>query len=188
MTTAATTNQSLHNYWWVFLLEGIAAIIFGLVLFSQPAATLVILTTFLGAYWLVEGIFKVIGAFTGQSGDRSWWMLLLSGLLGIIAGVVVFSQPLMSTLITQLFVVYLLAIQAIVGGLLSVIWAIRARNEIKGEGWIIIGVLLSIFFGVLLFSAPLLSIVTLALITAIGAIVGGIGLIFAAFRWRGQRA
>jgi uncharacterized membrane protein HdeD (DUF308 family) len=183
-SVSASTAQSTRNYWWVFLLQGLAAIGFGIFLLMQPAVTLVILTTFMGAYWLVDGVFKVIGAFTGQRGDRSWWLLLLSGLLGILGGIVVLSQPLLATLITQVFAVYMLAAQALVGGILTVIWAIRVRDEIKGEGWIILDGVLAIILGILLFSAPLMSIWILAMITAILAIVGGIALIVIAFRWR----
>jgi uncharacterized membrane protein HdeD (DUF308 family) len=181
-----STDTPLRSYWWVLLLEGLAALGLGLFLFFQPAVTLVVLTTFMGAYWLVDGIFKVVGAFSGQRSDRSWWLLLLSGLLAIIAGLVVLSQPLLSTLVTQLFFVYLLAIQAIVGGILAIIWALRVRKEIEGEGWIIVGGILAILLGILLISSPLMSILTLVWITAAAAVVGGIVQIFAAFRWRSQ--
>ncbi len=134
-------------------MEGLAAIGFGAALFLQPAITLIVLTTFLGAYWLVDGLFKVVAAFSGQSQERSWWIMLLSGLLGIFAGIIVFGAPLVSTLITQVFLVYMLAVQAIIGGLLSIVWAIRAR-EIRGEGWAIAGGILAILLGVVLMSSP----------------------------------
>jgi uncharacterized membrane protein HdeD (DUF308 family) len=188
MTAATAGSGATRNYWWVILLEGLAALIFGLILFFQPAATLVLLTTFLGAYWLVEGIVKVAGAIMGQHGDRNWWLLLLSGILGIVVGAIVLSQPLLSTIITQLFALYLLAFQAIIGGILTIVWAIRARNEIKGEGWAIVGGILAILLGGLLLSAPLISVFVLVMTVAISAVIGGIGLIFAAFRWRGQAA
>lgn len=186
--TTMPASESIRNYWWVFLLQGLVAIGFGLVLFFQPVVTLVVMTTFLGVYWLIDGVFKVIGAVTGRSGDRSWWLLLLAGLLGIVAGLVVLSQPLLATFLTQLFLVYMLAAQALIGGILSIIWAVRVRNEIQGEGWVIIGGILAIALGILLFSAPVASILLIAQITAIVAIVGGIGLIIAAFRWRSQSA
>lgn len=185
MSTTVVVNTDVRKYWWVLLLEGIAALGLGLFLFFQPATTLVILTTFMGAYWLVDGIFKVIGAFTGRNGDRSWWLLLLSGILAIIGGLVVLSQPLLSTLVTQLFFVYFLAIQAIIGGILAIFWAIRVRKEIQGEGWVVVGGILAILLGVLLLLSPLLSILTLAWVTAASAVVGGIGMIVAAFRVRG---
>ena len=209
--TTTTGNRSVYRSWWAPLLEGLAAIGLGAVLLFQPAITLVVLTTFLGAYWLVDGIFKVIGAFTGQNQERSWWLMLLSGLLGIFAGIVllvggilalvkdkraqmatagivVFSAPLMSTVITQVFLVFMLGIQAIIGGLLSIIWAIRARKEIQGEGWAIAGGILAVFLGVLLVSHPLLSVLVLARITAVIAIVGGIALVIAAFQLRSHQS
>jgi uncharacterized membrane protein HdeD (DUF308 family) len=186
--TTMPASESIRNYWWVFLLQGLVAIGFGLVLFFQPVVTLIVMTTFLGVYWLIDGVFKVIGAVTGRSGDRSWWLLLLAGLLGIVAGLLVLSQPLLATFLTQLFLVYMLAAQALIGGVLSIVWAVRVRNEIKGEGWVIIGGILAIALGILLFSAPVASILLIAQITAIVAIVGGIGLIIAAFRWRSQSA
>jgi uncharacterized membrane protein HdeD (DUF308 family) len=187
-TTTMPATENIRNYWWIFLLQGLVAIGFGLVLFFQPVVTLIVMTTFLGVYWLIDGVFKVIGAVTGRSGDRSWWLLLLAGLLGIVGGLIVLSQPLLATFLTQLFFVYMLAAQALIGGILSIIWAVRVRHEIQGEGWVIIGGILAIALGILLFSAPVASILLVAQITAIVAIVGGIGLIIAAFRWRGQPA
>ncbi len=186
-TTATTANKSVFSFWWAPLLEGLAAIGFGAALFLQPAITLIVLTTFLGAYWLVDGLFKVVAAFSGQSQERSWWIMLLSGLLGIFAGIIVFGAPLVSTLITQVFLVYMLAVQAIIGGLLSIVWAIRARKEIRGEGWAIAGGILAILLGVVLMSSPLLSVLVLARVTAILAIAGGVALVVAAFQLRNYR-
>ena len=50
---ASSTRQS--NVWWLFLLQGIAAIILGLMLITAPGATLLVMVTFLGFYWLIEG-------------------------------------------------------------------------------------------------------------------------------------
>lgn len=185
MTTSVTVNKEARNYWWILLLEGIAALGLGLFLFFQPATTLIILTTFMGAYWLVDGVFKVIGAFTGRNGDRSWWLLLLSGILAIIGGLVVLGQPLLSTLVTQVFLVYFLAIQAIIGGILAIFWAVRVRKEIQGEGWVIVGGILAVLLGAILLASPLMSVLALAWATAASAVVGGIGMIIAAFRVRG---
>ncbi|MCL4857828.1 MAG: DUF308 domain-containing protein [Caldilineaceae bacterium] len=185
-TATMSIPESIRNYWWILLFQGLAALGFGLVLLFQPAATLVVLTTFMGAYWLIDGIFKVIGAVSGQSGDRSWWLLLLSGLLGIIGGLIVLSQPILSTLITQIFFVYMLAAQAFIGGVLSIIWAVRVRKEIRGEGWIIVGGFLAILLAILLLAAPVSSILIVAWMTALIAIGGGIGLMIAAVRLRNQ--
>jgi len=185
MTTALLqTNGVLRNYWWVALLQGLASLVLGLMLFLLPAQTLVLLTTFMGVYWLVEGVFKVGGAVSGQQGDRNWWLLLLSGLLGVAGGLFVLAHPLFSTVVTQLVALYVLAGQAFVGGILSIIWAIRVRKQIKGEGWVIAGGILAILYAILLFSAPFASIIALVMVTAILAVIGGITLIVVGLRWR----
>ena len=44
------------DIWWVFLLQGLAGIVLGIMLLTEPAATLVAPTTLLGFYWLTTGI------------------------------------------------------------------------------------------------------------------------------------
>ena len=82
-TTTLPTQQS--SIWWLFLLQGIAAIVLGLMLLTAPGATLVLIVTFLGFYWLIEGILALVHVFV----DRSvpWIWSLLTGLVGIAAGV-----------------------------------------------------------------------------------------------------
>ena len=48
----ATAVPIPSAHWWVFLLEGNAAILFGILLLTAPAATVVAITVFLGIYWL----------------------------------------------------------------------------------------------------------------------------------------
>jgi len=65
MATAARADQS--NIWWVFLLEGIAALIFGALLLTNPAATLVALSIFLGFYLLFIGVLELVRVFVDRS-------------------------------------------------------------------------------------------------------------------------
>jgi uncharacterized membrane protein HdeD (DUF308 family) len=46
----ATTAAIPTTHWWVFLLEGIAAILVGFLLLTEPASTVVAITIFLGFY------------------------------------------------------------------------------------------------------------------------------------------
>ena len=59
-TTASPTQQS--SIWWLFLLQGIAAIILALMLLTAPGQTLLVMVTFLGFYWLIEGILSLVRA------------------------------------------------------------------------------------------------------------------------------
>jgi hypothetical protein len=62
--------------WWLVLLQGVAAVLIGLLLVTQPGATLFTLVIFLGVYWLVGGIFDLVGIFLDRT---NWGLKLLSG-------------------------------------------------------------------------------------------------------------
>ena len=55
------------DIWRVFLLQGLAGIVLGIMLLTEPAATLVALTTFLGFYWLIIGVLSLVQVFVDRS-------------------------------------------------------------------------------------------------------------------------
>jgi uncharacterized membrane protein HdeD (DUF308 family) len=89
---APTTN------WWVFLLEGIAAILVGLLLLTEPASTVVAITLF-GFYWLFVGALELVRMFVDRSVPWIWSLLI--GILGIVAGVLVLNHPLFAAIHCQ---------------------------------------------------------------------------------------
>ena len=62
MAMAAALTRQRPNIWWLALLQGIAAILLGFMLFTAPGATLVTLITFLGFYWLITGVLAVVSS------------------------------------------------------------------------------------------------------------------------------
>jgi uncharacterized membrane protein HdeD (DUF308 family) len=185
LTVAADSlRRVIRKTWWVPLLQGVAALIIGLLLFARPGATLVVLTMFLGAYWLVGGLFDIVGAVSRRGSDKHWALALVSGILGVVVGFLLLGQPILGAMATSLALVSLLAIGAILSGVFDIAWAIRVRNEIQGEGWIILLGVLSVVLGLMLLASPLLSAAALVQFAAILAVVGGIALIITAFRLR----
>jgi uncharacterized membrane protein HdeD (DUF308 family) len=81
--------HALAKNWWLLLLRGIAAIVFGLLAFAWPGLTLLTLILFYGAFALVDGVLAVIAAITGGAPGSRWWLAIV-GLLGIAAGLVTF--------------------------------------------------------------------------------------------------
>jgi uncharacterized membrane protein HdeD (DUF308 family) len=185
LTVAADSlRRVIRKTWWVPLLQGVAALIIGLLLFARPGATLVALTMFLGAYWLVGGLFDIVGAISRRDSDTHWVLALLSGILGVVVGFLLLGQPILGAIATSLAMVSLLAIGAILSGIFDIAWAVRVRNQIQGEGWIILLGVLSVLLGLMLLASPLLSAAALVQFAAILAVVGGIALIITAFRMR----
>jgi len=170
----------LTRHWWAIALRGLAAIIFGILAFAMPGVTLAVLVLLFGAYALVDGIFNIVAAVSGRSGQQSWWMVLLEGLVSVAAGLVTFFMP----GLTALTLVYVISAWAIITGVLEIVAAIRLRKEITNEWWLALSGVLSIVFGVLVAAFP--GAGALALVFWIGAyaVVFGAMLVALGFRLR----
>jgi uncharacterized membrane protein HdeD (DUF308 family) len=169
--------HALAKNWWMLLLRGIAAIVFGLLALAWPGMTLVTLILFYGAYVLVDGVLAVFAAITGGTPAPRWWLAVV-GLLGIAAGLLTFLMP----GVTALVLLYFIAGWAIATGVFQIIGAIRLRHEIDNEWLLILGGIISVLFGGAMFAAP--GAGALALVTVIGiyAIVIGVLLVALSFR------
>ncbi len=151
--------------WWLFLIEGIAAIILGLLLLSNPATTIVVLIQFLGIWWLVSGILDIVGIFIDRT---AWGWKLFSGIVGIIAGLAILQHPIWAPILVTNVLVILLGILGLMQGIMGLIGAFQ------GGGWVsaLLGVV-SILFGLVLLFNQLAAGLGLWLVVGIIAIVGG---------------
>ena len=162
--------HALAKNWWMLLLRGIAAIIFGALALAWPGMTLLTLILFYGAYVLVDGVLAVVAAITGGALAPRWWLAIV-GLLGIAAGLLTFLMP----GVTALVLLYFIAGWAIATGVLQIIGAIKLRHEIDNEWFLILGGIVSVLFGGAMFAAP--GAGALALVTVIGIyaiVIGGL--------------
>jgi len=155
-----------HFIWWLVLLEGIAAFIVGMLILAAPGISALVLTQLLGAYWFVSGIFSLVSIFMSR---RQWGWKLVSGILGVVAGMVVFQYPLWSAMLVPTVVGIILGINGILIGVMRLIMTYR------GAGWGI-GILgvLSILLGFVLLLFPPLALLTVIYSFAFLSIVGGI--------------
>jgi uncharacterized membrane protein HdeD (DUF308 family)/predicted flap endonuclease-1-like 5' DNA nuclease len=176
MSSYTVERRNPGSLWWLLLLEGIAAIILGVLLLTQPAATIQAIVIFLGIYWLITGVLTLVSLIW----DRSQWGLkLITGIVGIIAGLFIVRNPIISAFVVPASFALVLGVIGLLVGIGQLIQAFR------GGGWGIglLGVL-SIILGILLITNPVIAGLSLALMLAILLIVGGIVAIFAAFSLR----
>jgi uncharacterized membrane protein HdeD (DUF308 family) len=169
-----TLEELVRLPWWMVLLEGLAAVIVGVLLLTSPGITTLALVQVLGFYWLIVGILALVSLFV----DRSLWgWKLCSGLLGVLSGLVIIRHPLWSALLIPTLLVIVLAVQSLLQGVIKMVEAFRGG----GFGAIVLGIL-NILLGVLLLSAPLMAAFVLPLVVGIFALIGGVAAIFGAFR------
>ena len=176
-TSASYQQEAPLVPWWAVLIEGIAAIILGLLLLANPLTTTVILIQFLGIYWLVTGVIDIVRIFVDKT---AWGWKLFTGIIGIIAGILIIQYPLWATLLVPTTLVWVFGFFGIV---LGVVYLIQA---FQGAGWGagILGAL-SILFGILLLFNPFVAALGLPFVFGILAVVGGVLALFGSFRLRG---
>ena len=172
--------HALAKNWWLILLRGICAILFGVLAFAWPGVTLVTLVVLYGAFALADGVLAVAAAITGGSAAPRWWLAIV-GLAGIAAGLLTFLWPGVTALVLLVFI----AIWAIVTGVLQIVGAIQLRKEIDNEWLLIVGGVLSVLFGLAVLVRP--GAGALALIFVIGAFAIAYGIILVAFAFRLRR-
>jgi uncharacterized membrane protein HdeD (DUF308 family) len=176
--------ELLTRYWWAVALRGAAAVIFGLVALIWPGITLLVLVLLFGAYAIVDGLFALGTAVFGGSsaaGRRVW--LVVEGVVGILAGIVTFLWPDITTLV----LLFMIAAWAILTGVLEIVAAIRLRREMKGEWLLALGGVLSVVFGILLVAWPATGALAVVFLIGIYAIVFGVALLALALRLRQLR-
>lgn len=139
----------IAKYWWTFVVRGLLAFAFGLIALVWPGITLIVLVALFGIYVIIEGVLSVIAAFNNRW-VRSWWVLLLEGLAGIVIGCVAFTWPGLTAVVLLVFI----AIWAIFTGLLEIGAAIQLRKEIQGEWILALTGVLSILIGLILLINP----------------------------------
>ena len=173
--------HALADRWWLLLLRGIAAILFGVLAFIWPGLTLVTLVLMFGAFALVDGAIVLGAAFSGAAKPMPSWWLVLVGLLGIAAGIVTFLWPGMSAILLILFI----GAWAVAHGIFEIVGAIQLRKEIENEWALILGGIISVIFGIIVLIAPGAGALALVWWIAIYSIVFGV--MFVAFALRLRR-
>jgi uncharacterized membrane protein HdeD (DUF308 family) len=166
--------------WWVLLIRGLAAILFGVLTWMRPGLSLATLVLFFGAYALVDGLFAMWAAIAGRHEHEHWWVLLLEGLMGIGIGLLTLVAP----GVTALAILFYIAVWAIARGVLEIVAAVRLRKEISGEFFLILGGLASVLFGFLLMARPGAGALAVLWLIAGYAVIFGVIMVLLAFRVR----
>jgi uncharacterized membrane protein HdeD (DUF308 family) len=175
--------EALKRHWWVPVIRGIAAIVFGIIAFVYPGITVATLVLFFGAWVLIDGIFRVVGAIGHRASDPDWGWHIVIGIVGIIVGLLTFHAP----QITALALIIYIAAWALMIGATEIAFAIKLRREIKGEWFLILMGLASIVFAILLLWNPIAGAAAVIWLIAWYAVVLGILAVFFGFRLKALR-
>jgi len=179
-----TLLRTFGRVWWLVLLRGIVAILFGLLAWAWPGATLLTMTLFWGAYALVDGVAALWGGWQTKDAGKPMWQIVLIGLLGIAAGIFTFVAP----GITAFALLIVIAVWAIANGVFQIAAAVRLRKEIANEWLMILSGALSIAFGALMIANPGAGALAVLWLIGVFAIAYGALLVVLALKLRKHAA
>jgi uncharacterized membrane protein HdeD (DUF308 family) len=160
--------------WWMILLRGIFAILFGILAIVFPDATLVALAILFAVYAILDGVTTIAHAVRIRSLSPRWGWLLAQGVLSVLAGLVAAVFPLLAGLFGALIVIFTIAFWAVVTGIAG----FRAANAMTDGGrktWAYVAAGLSVLFGLAL---TVMAIVSPAdAVSALVVVIGGYAIV-----------
>lgn len=168
------------NMWLDTLIRGIIAVAFGVAVYLWPGLTIAWFILLFAAFSFADGIVLILQSITTKRHEKQWWVRTLQGLISILAGVAVYLWP----GLTAITLVYLIGFYLLATGILQIFTAVEFRKVIRGELLLVLGGILSLVIGVLLFIRPVTGAIALAQTIGIFAVAYGVVLCLLAFKLR----
>ncbi len=183
MTTAVLDDlkRVFNRAWWALLLRGLLALTVGVFIFARPLDSVAAFALVIAWWALFSGFVNIVHAFQLKPVMNHWWVLLLSGLVGVgfgIAALVYYPGLSLS------FAVVLVAWWLMFTGILGIYGAVLEKRLGVQWGWTAaFGVLSVVASGFALLSPPVTLAAIMGLIAGF-AIVAGVALLVGAFKLR----
>jgi uncharacterized membrane protein HdeD (DUF308 family) len=159
--------------WWLLLLWGIFTLIIGCMFLITPFKTMDLFIMFLGAYWLVGGLFTLGSLLVDRS---NLGIKIFLSVINIFAGIIILVNPIYALLFATGFAIIFIGFWACFIGAAHLYHSCTAKDA--GTG--VLGII-SIIFGLLLLVNIVTAIVMLPFVFGGFAIVSGIASIYVAF-------
>jgi uncharacterized membrane protein HdeD (DUF308 family) len=180
MTMAMPRVTQLASNWWALALRGGVAILFGVLALARPGVTFAAIVVVLSAYLFVDGVIAIMAAIRGIRAGDQWGWLMVSGILGIVAGTLALFNPLTGAVVLA----WIIALWAIMHGIFEILAGVKLRKLIEGEWLLIVAGVLALALGIYILMRPSAGAALLVTWVGVYALVVGILTFMLAFRVR----
>jgi uncharacterized membrane protein HdeD (DUF308 family) len=168
--------QMMIRTWWAYAIQGLAAVIFGILTLVWPGISLHVMIVLFGAFAVVTGVMLLAASFDATQRRIQWGSLVALGILDVIGGVVTWFWPGM----TALTLLYQVVGWAAVTGVVYVAASVQLRVALLHSRLLALAGLLSLALAGLLAVDPRSGLLSLIWLVDLYAIIGGvIELVFA---------
>jgi uncharacterized membrane protein HdeD (DUF308 family) len=170
-----------QSNWLTFLINGIIALVIGILLLFVPVETIVTLTRYFAILLIIAGIVLLVAAIRNLRSDQPYTFLLIEALAAMFIGLLL----LIYTKQSLEFFVILMGTWALIIGIVQMIISIKLKDKISHYSLLMINGFLTAALGVLLFFNPFSSLMILGYLVGVLALAVGALLIYFAFRIKG---
>lgn len=161
-------REKVQDNWVWFLVLGIALVIGGIVLIAAPLATSIAVTLLIAAVFFVGGLFQIYHAFKTKGWSGFLWNLI-TGLIAVIGGIVIYVNPLAGTFALTLVI----AATFVAQGITQLLLAFKIRPH-EGWFWVAIAGAVSLGAGLMIWmDLPGSAVWVLGLIAGISVLMNG---------------
>jgi uncharacterized membrane protein HdeD (DUF308 family) len=166
--------STIHEHWVLFLIEGIILLVLGAAAIIVPVIATLAFTLFIGWLFLISGVVGLITTFWMRNAPGFWWSLL-SGVVGIAAGIVLILWPISGTVSLTLVLIAFFLIE----GIVTLMYAFEHRAQLSGRwGWMLAsGIVDLILAGIIFAGLPETATWALGLLVGINLLFGGTAII-----------
>ena len=176
---AVTT--ALHEHWKLYLAEGIALLVLGMIAILLPPIATLAVTIVLGWLFLISGFIGLVTSFWMRSAPGFLWAII-SAVLGIVVGVLLLVSPLRGAVSLTLVLIAFFVIE----GAASIMFPLDHKRELSGRwGWMLLSGIIDLVLSVIIFAGlPSTATWALGLLVGINMLFGGSALIAMALHAR----
>jgi uncharacterized membrane protein HdeD (DUF308 family) len=166
--------STIHQHWVLFLVEGILLLVLGAAAIIVPVIATLAFTLFIGWLFLISGVVGLITTFWMRNVPGFWWSLL-SGVVGIAAGIVLILWPISGTVSLTLVLIAFFLVE----GIVTLMYAFEHRAQLSGRwGWMLAsGIVDLILAGIIFAGLPETATWALGLLVGINLLFGGVAMI-----------
>ena len=127
-------NEAPGQSRWPLIIIGVLSLLAGIIILVRPGLSLITLTYVIAAWAIVAGVLTVIAAIRlREEIDNEWW-LIISGVLAVIFGILVFTGGEAGVIAGSFAIATVFGVFAILAGILSLVLAFRVRDFGKQIG------------------------------------------------------
>jgi uncharacterized membrane protein HdeD (DUF308 family) len=177
----STVTNSLNSHWRLFLIEGIVLFILGLLAIIVPPIATIAVEVLIGWLLLMSGIVGLIATLRMRGAPGFAWSLI-SAILGIVAGIVLLVWPLSGALtLTMILTVFL-----VLEGVISILYALEHRRGLSGRWGIMLfsGVIDLFLAGIIFAGLPGTAAWAIGLLVGVNLVFGGYAIVAMALHAR----